>query len=163
MPNSERGRYLWVSLSLVILTLTFVSSNAQLDNRYIDTRGQCNVNGNVYRHGQIFTIPGLSHCLKYRCASGGWDIYEEACQHNGICRPVGSSFEDACRTYTCTKTSRNNYSYYQATLVRTQCQDYYGACRQPGSQFPYAINGRVYQDCSCSTANNGYISYQCRG
>ena len=36
----------------------------------------CFVNGRVYQHGEVFTLES-SRCIKYRCAYGNYDFYEE--------------------------------------------------------------------------------------
>ncbi|BFZ00384.1 hypothetical protein BsWGS_03422 [Bradybaena similaris] len=148
---------------MVGLMLTLVVMQVSSYDWNEDTRGQCYVNGNVYTHGQIFTIPGFSHCIRYRCNNGAWGPFEEACEHNGRCHPVGSYYDDACTTYTCTRSSQNGYTYYQPVRTRTRCQDYYGTCHDSGSQFSYAINGRLYQHCSCTARSDGFVSYRCSG
>ncbi|RUS91905.1 hypothetical protein EGW08_000307 [Elysia chlorotica] len=121
----------------------------------------CLVHGRHYRHGEIFSIPGYSHCLEYRCNRGGWSIVREACEVEGQCRPVGHYFDTGCRTYRCDKEDRGNYFYYQPTLVRTMCEDINRACRRPGDTFSKVLNGRRYDQCQCIVSNSGQIRYSC--
>ncbi|GFR88076.1 hypothetical protein ElyMa_002508700 [Elysia marginata] len=119
----------------------------------------CLVHGYRYRHGEIFSIPGFSHCLRYRCLHGGWDVHSEACEVDGQCHAVGSTFTSDCVTYKCEKTN----NWYQPTAIHTMCKDANGACRGEYETFPYVINGRRYNRCQCIVSSGGYVRYSCGG
>ncbi|KAK3755156.1 hypothetical protein RRG08_021009, partial [Elysia crispata] len=75
----------------------------------------CLVYGHRFRHGEVFSIPGYSHCLRYLCQHGGWTFHQEACEVDGQCHPVGSTFSRDCVTYRCEKTN----NWYQAKSIET--------------------------------------------
>ena len=44
---------------------------------YLDSPTDCLVHGYRFRHGEVFSVPGYSHCLRYLCQRGGWNIHQE--------------------------------------------------------------------------------------
>ncbi|KAH9500480.1 hypothetical protein Btru_072019 [Bulinus truncatus] len=119
----------------------------------------CNVNGNVYQDGQIFSLS--SPCIKYQCSNGQASLVEEGCLDGQICRPLNQNWTSNCVTYTCSKTVQNNLSTYSASEVSSSCKDANGVCRNPGETFPYNISGTIYNSCTCSKDANGQIKYSC--
>ncbi|KAK7113212.1 uncharacterized protein [Littorina saxatilis] len=120
----------------------------------------CTVNGRVYQPGEIFSLPS-SRCIKYRCLNGGYDFYEEGCDLDGECFPVGHTKNYRCRPYRCDASVMGQGKYYSVTPVGTQlCEDYYGQCRSPGEKFIYNMRGRVSRNCSCRVLGDR-IEYTC--
>ncbi|KAK3764096.1 hypothetical protein RRG08_006106, partial [Elysia crispata] len=67
----------------------------------------CLVYGHRFRHGEVFSIPGYSHCLRYLCQHGGWTFHQE-----------GSTFStrDCVTTYEVLLKTNN---WYQAKSIET--------------------------------------------
>ncbi|GFO19120.1 hypothetical protein PoB_004562500 [Plakobranchus ocellatus] len=121
----------------------------------------CMVSGYRFRHGEVFNIPGYSHCLRYRCVRGGWDIYDEACEVDGQCHRVGSTFERNCVTYRCERSVHGDGYWYQPNRIRTLCEDVQGRCRGQGQTFAKYIRGHYYRRCQCLISAEGHIRYSC--
>ncbi|KAK3768685.1 hypothetical protein RRG08_015848 [Elysia crispata] len=149
--NSATFLNLWLCLSLGTLSalvrsessLKGVSTQKRQNGGYDPYHNDCLVNGYRYQHGQIFSIPGYSHCIRYRCNRGGWDIYRGACQVDGQCHRVGSYFEKHCRTYRCVKEDRKDHVIYRPSLLRTRCEDAKNRCRSPGEIFTKVLKGKT--------------------
>ncbi|RUS74942.1 hypothetical protein EGW08_017297 [Elysia chlorotica] len=155
-----------VCLLLVVVLSVVDSAPASDAETDVEKRSQndCLVHGYRFRHGEVFSIPGYSHCLRYLCQYGGWDVHQGACEVDGQCHNVGSTFSNRdCVTYTCEM--KNNM--YQARSVQTLCKDADGHCRREWETFPYVINGRRYNRCQCIIGHRsdgiGYTStrYSC--
>ncbi|XP_046372541.1 uncharacterized protein LOC124146341 [Haliotis rufescens] len=122
-----------------------------------DQRGYCYTSEGVFRHGEVFNTR-RSPCLKFRCEFGRARVFETGCPHDGSCHPLGSTwFASDCHTYSCQKQAHNSY---EIKRLRSGCRDVSGKCRRPGERFPYHVNGRIYQGCTCTTTPT-VISYSC--
>ncbi|BFZ00414.1 hypothetical protein BsWGS_03453 [Bradybaena similaris] len=123
---------------------------------------KCKVSGNVYRHGDTFAVPGKPKCFKYRCAHGNINFYEGACEINGQCVEPMASVEQNCQTYTCKVSTRGDSQVFKAELSKTKCQDYLGACREPGETFKFEVNDQLYNKCTCTISKGFQVGYNCK-
>lgn len=119
----------------------------------------CYVEGRVFRHGEVFTYPGFSHCIKYRCLNGGYNMVQAACEKDGQCVAVGAVYRGRCRSLRCIR--EHNYFRFEPTAY-DKCNAE-GKCVEKNRPF-------VHSDChkyQCfSTPNGGYdfrlLAAQCK-
>ncbi|KAI8732915.1 hypothetical protein BgiBS90_037105, partial [Biomphalaria glabrata] len=50
-----------------MICTSLITFAAILATSYSNPIDSCVVNNNAYRQGEIFTLPGLTSCIKYRC------------------------------------------------------------------------------------------------
>ncbi|GFO43764.1 hypothetical protein PoB_007026900 [Plakobranchus ocellatus] len=86
--------------------------------------------------------------------------HERACEVDGQCHPVGSTFGKDCIFYRCDKSDRGHSLWYQPTVTRRLCKDANGHCRHEGENFPYILNGHWYNRCQCIVSGS-YTRYSC--
>ncbi|GFS07615.1 hypothetical protein ElyMa_002993700 [Elysia marginata] len=131
------------------------------NRNYWRSDSDCLTHGRRYSHGEYFNLPGISHCLRYRCNRGRVENIEEACEVEGQCHRVGSYFDHHCVTYKCEKFDRGSHFFYQPTWFRTRCEDARGRCRRERETFSKYIRGQYYRNCQCIISSSGAVRYSC--
>ncbi|ESP01402.1 hypothetical protein LOTGIDRAFT_230686 [Lottia gigantea] len=111
----------------------------------------CTYGDNMYRHGQVVTLP-RSPCATFRCDYNTLRLITQECvDRKGQCKRVGERWTESCVSYICQTKKRNNRQEYQAVISNMLCTDSNEQCRQPGTRFPFRIGSRVYRSCTCRT------------
>ncbi|CAL1532006.1 unnamed protein product [Lymnaea stagnalis] len=125
--------------------------------------GDCYVNGYTFKDGQPFKISGFPPCIEYFCRSGQFNLIKEGCgtDNNTVCHDVNSTWVKQCRTWTCSKSFKDGYTYYSTSIIATKCPDDNGACFEPGDVFTLTIKNTTYSNCSCTTTPNSTVYTTC--
>ncbi|KAH9500481.1 hypothetical protein Btru_072023 [Bulinus truncatus] len=127
------------------------------------THGGCNAFGKQAQPGEVFTIPGHSHCFHYKCYNGVANLYREGCELDGKCYDVGFKFVIDCVTYVCKKVLENGNSVYKSIITCTECQDNNGLCHRPGGAvFSRIVGGVLFKRCTCALTGPGHVTYNCQ-
>ncbi|XP_012937572.2 uncharacterized protein LOC101853851 [Aplysia californica] len=126
-----------------------LNETGQIDYSCVDAK--CEVDGRNYGHGERFVVSTRSHCVKYLCWHGGWDISQGACEINGDCYPADAEFQIDCKQYKCATVQKNGIDFFEAQLIgdRDECQDKDGTCQSPGEVFSKVVDSKTYTKCTC--------------
>jgi hypothetical protein len=120
----------------------------------------CEMHGNRFKNGEVFTHKEEYDCIKYKCNNGNVTVLSESCVVDGKCVPEGHTWEKGCLKFKCGRTKTKRGLEFFPEPAPFNCRDIYGNCLPQGSLFYHSIHRIAYPNCTCRMEDNT-MRYTC--